>query len=275
MRNRTTLLPNIERNTHPRALLRHNWRNVELPQTQMRRIDLLADLENGTLFHLELQTKNDLRIGRRLLQYGLLIEDALDQVPEQMVLYIGWERLRMPASFVRPNLRYDYQMVDIRDLDPGLLRGSDRIEDRILSILVGHGDAKPLALEVLHEISEMEAPARGAALAKLLVTSGLRRLPADLKNEVRHMPLLSDVLENPFLKDWFEEGEAKGRTEEARRLTLLLLSHKFGPLPDWAIDKVVVASRDRLEAALDQILEAQTLERALDFPNPGPPEPTT
>lgn len=61
----------ILQSTHLRLLEKlsgstvRRWLNVESPQTQMRRIDLLAELENGELFHLELQTRNDVRIGWR------------------------------------------------------------------------------------------------------------------------------------------------------------------------------------------------------------------
>ncbi|MBS1824384.1 MAG: DUF4351 domain-containing protein [Acidobacteria bacterium] len=247
-----------------------SWLNVELPQTRMRRIDLLADLANGELFHLELQTRNDPNIGRRLLEYRLLIEDALRREPEQMVLYVGWEPMRMPSALNRRNLRFDYSMVDIRDLDPKDLAASDRIEDRILSILFGHGDAKPAAISILHEISLMKHPERGDALAKLLVTSGLRQLQNDLHYEVAHMPLLSDILENPFLQDWFKQGEAQGKAEgkadEAVRFTIHLLERRFGKLPDWATAQIRATPTETLENAIDHILDAPTLEAALAFP---------
>jgi len=250
------------------------WLNVELPQTQMRRIDLLAELANGELFHMELQTRNDARIGWRLLDYRLRIEEALGQEPEQIVLYIGWEQMRMPAVLERPRLRFEYTVMDIRDLDAGDFAGSSRIEDRILGILFGRGDAKPMALQVLHEISRMEHPERGAALAKLMVTLGLRRLHDDILLEVQRMPLLSDILDNPFLKDWFEKGEAKGRTkghtegraDEAARFVTHLLERRFGPVPEWARNKVRAMAAEVLENAVDHILEAATLEEALMFP---------
>ncbi|MFN7933549.1 MAG: hypothetical protein U0R19_09490 [Bryobacteraceae bacterium] len=270
----------ILQSTHLR-LLEHlsgstvrNWLNVELPQTRMRRIDLLADLANGQLFHLELQTRNDPSIGRRLLEYRLLIEDALHREPEQMVLYVGWEPLRMPNALDRRNLHFEYSLVDIRDLDPKDLASSDRMEDRILSILFGRADAKPAAIAILHEISHMKHPERGDALAKLLVTSGLRQLQDDLHYEVANMPLLSDILENPFLQDWFKQGEAKGKAEgnaegraaEAIRFTIHLLERRFGTLPDWATAKIRETPTETLEKAIDHILDAPTLEAALAFP---------
>jgi hypothetical protein len=40
---------------------------VELAETRMRRLDLLAEMETGELFHLELQSRNDPRVAKRML----------------------------------------------------------------------------------------------------------------------------------------------------------------------------------------------------------------
>lgn len=200
------------------------------------------------------------------------IEEALEREPEQMVLYVGWEPMRMPAVLERPRLRFEYTVLDVRDLDPAEFVESARIEDRILGLLFGRGDAKPRALEVLREIGRMEHPERGAALAKLMVTLGLRRLHDDILLEVQRMPLLSDILDNPFLKDWFEKGAAKGReagrADEAARFVIHLLERRFGPLPEWARDRVRAMTAEMLENAVDRVLEAETLDEALEFTTP-------
>lgn len=247
------------------------WLNVELPRTQMRRVDLLAELETGVLFHLELQTRNDTKIGQRLLDYCLRIEEQLQQVPNQMVLYVGWEPLRMSPTLEWPHLRFEYSLLDIRDLDAEMLRSGGRIEDLILMVLCGNIDPKQAALEVLREIGLLPHPERGDALANLLVTSGLRRLHDDLREEMRHMPLLDDLLENPFLQDWFKEGEAKGvaqgvargRSEEAVRMLTHILEHRFGPLPEPVKERIRSTPTEKLEAAVGHVLEAQTLDQAL------------
>ncbi|MBI3469924.1 MAG: hypothetical protein HY013_01040, partial [Candidatus Solibacter usitatus] len=45
------------------------WINVELPQTLAPRVDLVAWLEDGSLFHLEFQSSNDAAMAERMLEY--------------------------------------------------------------------------------------------------------------------------------------------------------------------------------------------------------------
>jgi predicted transposase YdaD len=255
------------------------WLNVELSATQMRRVDLLAELENGQLFHLELQSRNDSRIGKRLLEYRLLIEQMHQRPPVQMVLYVGSEPLAMAGVLDEAGLRFVFGVMDIRDFDPHPLLVSPAIEDRILSILCGVENPRESALRVLREIGELPQPERGDALAKLLVISGLRRLHGEIRQEVRHMPLFEHPLENPFLLDLFlegkEEGKAEGKAEgiamgreqaraaEAARFITQILQHRFGPLPEWAQTKIKAESVERLENLVDQVLDAPNLEQAL------------
>lgn len=134
------------------------------------------------------------------MSYRLLIAEALGRVPVQMVLYVGWEPLGMGGVLEEPGLRFEYGVRDIRELDPRPLLAGNGIEERILLVLVGEAGARERALGVLREIELLPHPERGNALAKLLVTSGLRRLHGEIREEIEHMPLLSDLLENPFLQ---------------------------------------------------------------------------
>lgn len=79
-------------------------------------------------------------------------------------------------------------------------------------------------------------PQRGDALAKLQVTSGLRRLHNDLRQEMTHMPLLDDLMEK------------QGREMEAAGFLRQILEHRFGPLPEWAAERLASLPADRLEA---------------------------
>jgi len=265
------------------------WLNVEFAQTQLRRVDLLAELENGELFHVELQSRNDAEIAIRMLEYRLMIRRMYGVAPAQMVLYVGYEPVNMNGVWEEPNLRFACRVMDIRDFDPEPLRESSLIEDRILAILCRAGDSSEEALRVLREISELPHPERGDALAKLLVISGLRRLHKELRQEVEKMPLFDHPLENPFLLDLFLEGRAKGleegkaegkaegrvegkaeglaagRRDEAARFLVQILEHRFGTLPESARVRIRQTPPEHLEKQIDRVLEAPDLQSALDW----------
>src|SRR5712691_11327491 len=113
-------------------------------------------------------------------------------------------------------------------------------------------------------------------IAKLLVLSGLRRLQDVVTEEVQHMPITIDIMENPFLRDILKEGEEKGLKQGLKQgeeqglkqgeekggkqgeITLLrrMLEKKFGTLPDWAVRKLEAADLATLESWGLRLLEA-------------------
>jgi predicted transposase YdaD len=52
------------------------------------------------------------------------------------------------------------------------------------------------------------------------------------------------------------EGKAEGKSDALERL----LAHRFGPLPGWASTRITAASIDQLDAWLDGIFDAESLE---------------
>jgi predicted transposase YdaD len=67
-----------------------------------------------------------------------------------------------------------------------------------------------------------------------------------------------------IIDDWITEGEARGeargRTEEARRLTLRLLRKRFGELPSALAARIKGADAAWCEALLERALEVESLE---------------
>jgi hypothetical protein len=57
------------------------------------------------------------------------------------------------------------------------------------------------------------------------------------------------------LQQGFQQGEAFMLTR--------LLTRRFGPLPDWATERLAQASREELEQWAERVLEAQRLEDVL------------
>jgi hypothetical protein len=117
------------------------WLNVELPRVRNPRVDLLAELESGGLFHVELQSSNDMT-PQRMLEYATSIWRQKGVFPRQLLLYVGNEPLRI-ANDIRAadgDLHYRFTAIDIRDLDGDAMIESQSMALNILSILAGSQD---------------------------------------------------------------------------------------------------------------------------------------
>jgi flagellar biosynthesis/type III secretory pathway protein FliH len=108
------------------------------------------------------------------------------------------------------------------------------------------------------------------------VQQALKRLHDLSRNEQdRYRALARDKArydELFLLNDAREEGRQEGRREgreearqeareEARKATLSrLLTRRFGPVPDWAAQRIQQATPTQLDAWVETILDAPTLE---------------
>src|SRR5437763_1720662 len=106
--------------------------NVEYPSVKVRKHDLVARLIGVRIYHLELQTKNDKKMLWRMLEYYALIHAQYDIAPLQQVLYIGKATPHFITHYQSEHLRFDYQLVDIRQIDCQVLLQSNSLEDNIL-----------------------------------------------------------------------------------------------------------------------------------------------
>lgn len=90
------------------------WLNVEMPKVQANRLDLVGWLEDGRLFHAELQSTNDSEMIYRMLEAAQYLGRHYGVLPVQAVIYVGDERMRMIDRLRSEQLRYRSRMVDMR-----------------------------------------------------------------------------------------------------------------------------------------------------------------
>src|SRR5215475_2618429 len=65
------------------------WRNTALSRTREQRVDLLGELANGELLHIELQSTNQPSMAFRMSDYAHAIYAKHGRFPHQLVLYAG------------------------------------------------------------------------------------------------------------------------------------------------------------------------------------------
>jgi hypothetical protein len=109
------------------------WLNVELPRIQSPRVDLLGETREGELVHVEFQSRNDSMMAHRMAEYYLGIYRQLSRHPEQTLVFVGEELLRMPDRLETSTRSFRYRLIDIRELDGEVLINSSNVEDNILS----------------------------------------------------------------------------------------------------------------------------------------------
>jgi hypothetical protein len=150
------------------------WINVEMPKAEMSKLDLVAWLTDGRLYHVELQSGNDPNMPRRMWEYYLLLWKKYDVPPVQQVIYVGDRPLTMSGEIQHPNLTFRYRLIDMRELDSEVLLQSPAIEDNLLAILCRMNDTPAAVRRILSRIAQLPASQRFNAMSQLLVLSGLR-----------------------------------------------------------------------------------------------------
>ena len=131
---------------------------------------------------------------------------------------------------------------------------------------------------VRHLIEWLKAPEQSSLRRAFTVMLGRVLLPRRAPGQP--IPELNDLQEvdamlaetvQEWTKQWetqgwrkgLQEGRQEGRQEEAAAVLQRLLTRRFGPLPEWASDKVARADLPALENWTDRVLDARSLDEAL------------
>jgi len=189
------------------------WLNVEAPKVSNRRVDLLGELPNWNLVHIELQSKNEKDFPLRMAEYLFAIGRQYGRLPRQVVLYVGEAPLRMKDRVEGPDFSVRFHLVDIRDLDGEQLLASTNIGDNVLAVLTRLGEQPKAVRRILKRIAAGRPAERNQALPELFIVAELRRITGSIKTEVEKMPILLDIMDNEVLGPVLRKGLRQGRVE--------------------------------------------------------------
>ena len=193
--------------------------DANFPKVEELKADLLVKLEDGGIFHLELQTSNDPKLPLRMLRYYTHLYSTYGIEPIQMVLYIGQGSMNMGCSIENGNLSFNYLLKDIKDIDCSELLDSDDLNDNILSVLCKTDDAVKLISEIRDRLSRLKNK-NELEDYKLKLTNLLHLRPNLIKIvkelEETKMPITINLKEDPF----YMEGKAEGMSLAKRNYVI-------------------------------------------------------
>jgi len=254
---------------------------TELPYVRGRRADLLFELDDGQILHIELQNNRDKRFGHRMLEYRLRIQEKFGRIPIQVALWIAAAPASLPHGVEEDLLTYRFHLVELRTVDAEPLLASHRIEENLLAILCRVPDSKQAIRRILRHIAALPEPEQRDQLQKLLILSGLRGLEADVEKETRIMPVIMNIHNNSYLRlvhdravaEGMEKGLEKGlqkglqkgqkalksRDASQRKVLQTMIRRRFGKLPKYASEKIKSAPAEQLDQWTLRILDAPTV----------------
>ena len=249
------------------GLVVNQWHNVELPLVNSRRVDLLGEDAYWRLVHIELQSRNDPAMALRMAEYSYAIYRCFGRFPESVVLYVGQAALRMAGRLEGPNSWFECRMVDIRELDGERLIESGELGDNIVAILARLADRRGAVRRILGRIAGLAVDERETALTELMILAGLRRLGPIVREEVKKMPILDDIMDHevlgPIKRLGLEMGRQEGRQEGffqgERTILTRLIEKRFGPVPVWAHARLSAMTLAETEDAALRLLDAASL----------------
>ena len=183
------------------------------PKTEERRADFVVELDNGDIFHLEVQTKEDENMPLRMLKYAILIKELYNKFPKQMVLYLSEKEIKDKPIEIE-NLKYNYSIKYIKDIDCQELIQSSDINDNILAVLCKIEDFDKFIYRLRDKLLALKEHQRKDYMQKL---SFLLRLRPNLYAKIekmdkgdRFMPLILEEKRDPLYQKGIMIGIEKG-----------------------------------------------------------------
>ncbi len=189
--------------------------DTNFPSISENKADLIARLEDDSIFHLEIQSTNDKNMPLRMIKYALLIYEKYKIYPKQLVLYIGDKKLNTPNHLNFEKLNYYYDVKNIKDFDCSKLIDSQNIDDNIIAVLCNVKDIDKLFAKLQQKLYNLPDKKREDYLRKFFYLLRLRpKLERKLyEKKEKKMPFViekeTDLLYNEGIEKGIEKGMIK------------------------------------------------------------------
>ncbi|KJU86249.1 hypothetical protein MBAV_001556 [Candidatus Magnetobacterium bavaricum] len=256
--------------------------NTRMQLTDERDADFLArldyvDVNDPVIVHGEMQSTNDPQMLKRMLRYFTHIYSQYEIRVKQYVIFIGKDKMNMETLLELPEIRYEYKLIDMRNIACEQFLYSGVPGKVIFAILCNTGgrDEKVFVRRILEELTKVS---KGLDLSRnvrqLEMLSRLRDMQKTVIEEVGKMSIVHDLpietdlrfiqgkqegLENGR-QEGRQEGRIEGRVEGMQDTIELLLSSRFGEEGLSFMPKIRgYGDTSRLRAITEALIKAQDI----------------
>ncbi len=129
-------------------------------------------------------------------------------------------------------------------------------------------ETAPVLRGFLGKIATLKGGRRDEAFKKLMILAGLRKLGDAVTTEVKHMPILDDIMDHdvlgPAIRQGLQQGLQQGRKDGLQAGELIILrrqlNKRFGNLPPSIDERLSNLSTSELEDLSVRLFDAKTLD---------------
>ena len=114
----------------------------EFQRVEDRRADVVANVDDEFILHIEIQNQNDKNMPLRMLRYYTDIKYISKLSIKQYLIYIGKEKLSMKDSISDFDINYKYNIIDMKNIDCEEFIKIDTPDSLVLAILCDFKDKK-------------------------------------------------------------------------------------------------------------------------------------
>jgi len=180
----------------------------EFQRVEDRRADVVANVDDKFILHLEIQNQNDKKMPLRMMRYYTDIKSVTKLPIKQYIIYIGKYVLSMPDYVKDLDFIYKYNIIDMKKIDCENLIKIDTPDSLVLAILCDfQGKDKQ---EVINYIIKR--------IYELTDDNGFRK----------YILMLEELSENRNLKKQVKEGERMLTEIDYKKLPSYELGFEMG-----------------------------------------------
>jgi len=241
---------------------------TEKQRVENRQADLVVKASQGEkefILHIEIQNDNQTKMPVRMLRY---YTDILLSWPNfktiQYLIYIGKQPLIMASEIEHEKLSYQYNVIDMHQIDCSVFLKQDKPEAVVLAILCDFQDKDRHAVvrEILNRIQQLTSHNENQyrdCMLMLEVLSENRDLAGILKEEESMLSAIK-LEDLPSYEIGIEKGIEKGARDGAATMLIHLIKAKFGTISNKHEEQIDLADNDQLLKWSDQILTLSDID---------------
>ena len=201
------------------------WFGIDLSRTEslkdkmQRTLEAEADFcvkvlhdnpENDYIFHFEAQTTPYYSRYRGLF-YRAFFSYTYNLPVRQVVAYVGDEKHYIVPKLEELGLAYEFHFVDFHHRSYREFFYKNTPEEIITAIIcdLEGEDPEKIIIEILEKIQTFERHRANKCIIQLQIISNLRNLQSLVIKNIRRMPLIIDLSNDPFFVEQFEKVEAE------------------------------------------------------------------